>query len=200
MFHSSPAGLHAWADFYVIVGTAAASLTGLMFVVITLVAGVRGFTTRQGLATFSTPTVVHFSTVLGIAAVLAVPWPTIACAAAVLVVAGIAGVAYATAIAVKALGSRDGSDYEADWEDRVFYVVLPFVAYGAILLAAIGLLAAIRGALFMLGGASMLLIFMGIHNAWDVVVYVTSRISREREAADRAQPERDPVNEESSDT
>ncbi len=174
MLHSSPSALRAWGDFYVIIGSAAASLTGLMFVVITLVAGVRGTTTRQGLATFSTPTVVHFSAALGISAVLAAPWPTLYCASALLAAGGIAGLAYAIRITVHALAARGGSDYEPDWEDHVFYLVLPVVAYAAILGSGIALSLSPHVALFVLAGASLLLIFIGIHNSWDVVVYVTA--------------------------
>src|SRR5262249_3010993 len=68
--------LTTWQNFYVIIGSAAATLTGLTFVVITLTAGVRMRTSSQseGVAAFSTPTVVHFSAALLIAAILSAPW------------------------------------------------------------------------------------------------------------------------------
>ena len=49
----------AWETFYVIVGSSAGALTGLMFVVIALVAEFRG--SERQIEAFGTPTVVHFS-------------------------------------------------------------------------------------------------------------------------------------------
>jgi hypothetical protein len=58
--------LITWEAFYLIIGAAAATLTGLMFVVITLMAGVRMRVSSANLAVsaFSTPTVVHFCAAL----------------------------------------------------------------------------------------------------------------------------------------
>src|SRR5438445_2505873 len=68
--------LSTWQNFYVIIGSAAATLTGLMFVVITLIAGVRVRVSSAsgGIAAFSTPTVVHFCATLLVAAILSAPW------------------------------------------------------------------------------------------------------------------------------
>ena len=59
----------SWESFYVIIGTAAATLTGLMFVVVTLITGIRSRASSpgDGIAAFSTPSVVHFGTALLVA-------------------------------------------------------------------------------------------------------------------------------------
>lgn len=54
------ASLASWQNFYVIVGSAAAALTGLMFVVITLIAGTRGNHKEGAMNAFNTPTLIHF--------------------------------------------------------------------------------------------------------------------------------------------
>src|SRR5207248_171631 len=64
----------AWENFYVIVGSSAAALTGLQFVVIVLGAEARSTRAPETMGAFGTPTVVHFCAVLLIAAVLRVPW------------------------------------------------------------------------------------------------------------------------------
>jgi hypothetical protein len=51
--------LATWQNFYVIIGSAAATLTGLMFVVITLLAGVPGRRSSGALGVFTTPNVLH---------------------------------------------------------------------------------------------------------------------------------------------
>src|SRR5260370_8363038 len=65
--------LATWQNFYVIIGSAAATLTGLMFVVITLLAGVRRRRSSGALGAFTTPNVVHFGAVLLVAALLSAP-------------------------------------------------------------------------------------------------------------------------------
>src|SRR5258708_12299347 len=66
--------LAEWESFYVIVGGGAAALIGLQFVVLTLIAEKPQLNAPEAGAAFATPTIVHFSTVLLIAAVLRVPW------------------------------------------------------------------------------------------------------------------------------
>ena len=73
--------LASWHEFYLIVGTAAAALTGLQFVVQTLIASgdarraVTGDEAEASIAAFGTPTVVHFTLALVRSAVLSMPWP-----------------------------------------------------------------------------------------------------------------------------
>jgi hypothetical protein len=59
--------LQGWDNFYVIVGSSAAGLTGLTFIVITLAADAHRVS-PNGLRIFITPTIVHFAAVLGAAA------------------------------------------------------------------------------------------------------------------------------------
>ena len=70
--------LSNWQNFYMIVGTAAATLTGLMFVATSLVAGIETHVTtaNAGISAFNTPTVVHFGIVLLLAGILSAPWQT----------------------------------------------------------------------------------------------------------------------------
>src|SRR5436309_14142322 len=68
----------AWENFYVIIGSSAAALIGLQFVVIALVADSRTQSTSREIAAFGTPTILHFSAVLLLAAILSAPWQTLA--------------------------------------------------------------------------------------------------------------------------
>jgi hypothetical protein len=61
--------LREWEGFYVIVGSSAAALTGLVFVVIALTAE-RRKVAAQGVESFATPTVVHFCATL----LISLPW------------------------------------------------------------------------------------------------------------------------------
>jgi len=61
--------------------------------------------------------------------------------------------------------------YQTQFEDWLFHALLPIVAYATLLLSAFGASSVTRVALFGVGSAALLLLFVGIHNAWDSVVY-----------------------------
>lgn len=175
--------LHTWNDFYVIVGSSAAALTGLMFVVITLVAGVRARSTREGIAAFSTPTVVHFCVALLIGSAITAPWPTLACIAGVLSAAGLLGLGYSVWVVMRQWRQ---TDYEPDAEDVVCYTVLPLVLYAVLLAGGIAVAFRPAIALFVIAGVALGFIFLGIHNAWDVVTYVgLQRLTRQHDEQHR---------------
>src|SRR5262249_41895767 len=81
--------LASWESFYVIVGSSAAALTGLQFVVIALVAETTRRTGARQFSAFATPTVVHFGGVLLTSSVLSAPWPTLHGVSFFLIVAGL---------------------------------------------------------------------------------------------------------------
>jgi hypothetical protein len=91
--------LTEWESFYVIVGSSAAALTGLMFVVITLMADLEAQRSSGALAAFGTPTVVHFCSALIVSAMLSAPWHSLTPLSAILAVCGVWGVAYTFIVA-----------------------------------------------------------------------------------------------------
>ena len=167
--------LAAWANFYVIIGTAAAALTGLMFVVITLVMGVQVRRSSGAIATFSTPNVVHFCAALLIAALLSAPWQALWQASLLLGLCGLGGVSYVVIVVRRA---RRQTDYQPVLEDWLWHMVFPLIAYTVLVVAAILLSAAPVPTLFGIGSATLLLLFIGIHNAWDTVTYLTIEYSQ----------------------
>lgn len=157
-----------WESFYVIVGSAAGALIGLQFVVLTLIAERPQLGTPEAGAAFATPTIVHFSTVLLLSAVLRVPWHAIGAFAVVWGLVGLAGIAYAVIVARR---MRVQTAYKPEFEDWLFHVVLPAAAYATLALSAFSASSHAGEALFGVGGATLLLLFIGIHNAWDAVAY-----------------------------
>ena len=61
--------------------------------------------------------------------------------------------------------------YEPVFEDWLFHLLLPFAGYATLAVSACAARSHARPALFFLGGAALLLLFIGIHNAWDTVTY-----------------------------
>jgi hypothetical protein len=171
MPEATVAVLTPWENFYVIIGAAAASLTGLMFIVITLIASTRQpGSINDAFSAFGTPTVVHFCAALLIAAILSAPWPVLWAVGVLLGLTGLGGMLYA--FIVMRRFQRQNS-YEPVLEDWVWYVILPFVAYTALLLSALLLPAFAPYVLFIIAAATVLFLFIGIHNSWDSVTYTT---------------------------
>ena len=161
-------GLAAWDSFYVIVGSSAGALIGLQFVVMTLIAGRPGIRAAEAGAAFATPTVIHFGAALLLSALMRVPWPSVIVAASVWGIVGIVGAVYALVVVARV---RRQTFYEPELEDWLFYVLLPLAAYASVTLSAFAAPLHSREALFGVGGAALLLLFIGIHNAWDSVTY-----------------------------
>jgi hypothetical protein len=166
---STVSPMDAWQTYDTIIGSAAATLTGLMFIAITLLAGSRARPSAQALGTFNTPTLFHFGAALFIAAVLAAPWPVLWYASVLLVLAGMAGLAYLSIVLWR---MRRLTIYTPVPEDWLFHVTLPIVAYLVLVSAALLLPSNPRLALFGVGGVPLLLLFVGIHNAWDGVTFI----------------------------
>jgi hypothetical protein len=157
-----------WESFYVIVGSAAGALIGLQFVVMTLVAERPPLRAAEAGAAFATPTIVHFCAALLLSALLRAPWQAIILVAALWGIIGFSGVTYA-AIVVRRM--RVQTTYQPQFEDWLFHVLLPVAAYAILVLSAFAASSHMREALFGVGAATLLLLFSGIHNAWDATAY-----------------------------
>jgi hypothetical protein len=162
--------LGAWQNFYVIVGSAAAALTGLMFVVITLIASRESHRSDAAIGAFGTPTVVHLCAALLIAMILSAPWPALWNAALLLGICGLAGAIYMIIVLRRALHQ---TDYQPVLEDWLWHTIFPFLSYMALLVAALLMPGNMTSALFVIGAATVLFLFIGIHNAWDTITYMT---------------------------
>lgn len=131
-----------WDNFYIMVGSSAAALTGLTFVVIALAADAQRIS-AGGLRAFITPTIVHFGTVLALAAFLIVPRQNAVSLGLGFRILGVAG-----------LGRLDLARHAAD--RRLCGYPGDGVSGGACT-------------------AATALLFVGIHNAWDVATSISLR-------------------------
>jgi hypothetical protein len=163
--------LHEWETFYVIIGSSAAALTGLQFVVIALSAesAVGG---EKELQAFATPTVVHFCVVLLISAVIATPGQTQATLSWCIAIIGAIGLGYACWITAAA---RRTTNYKPVFEDWLFHSILPIIAYATIFITGIVVRARPLAGLYAIAVSALLLLFIGIHNAWDAATFMAVR-------------------------
>jgi hypothetical protein len=171
--------LSRWESFYVIVGSSAGALTGLQFVVMALISDIQRLTQSDTIAAFATPNIVHFCVVLLLSAILSAPWERVASVDWVLVILGVCGVVYAAIITRRTFRQNQ---YKPVLEDWVWHVILPTIAYGMLLISSLILTRSEDTALFVLAAVSLLLLFVGIHNAWDTVTFlVTEQAGKRRD-------------------
>jgi len=171
--------LEGWDNFYVILGSAAAALLGLTFVVIALIAERRA--NPAGMAGYITPTVVHFGTVLGLSCFASVPHQNVvglslgfgATATGLLIYTG----------AITASMRRFAQQYVPVLEDWIWHVILPAAVYCVLLAMAFLLWREPRESMYGVASALLLLLFVGIHNSWDVAVSITAQQKKDEEKA-----------------
>jgi hypothetical protein len=118
---------------------------------------------------YATPTIVHFCAVLLVSALLSAPWRTAGPVVLSLAACGIAGIIYIVLITRHMVRQ---TQYQPVLEDWIWHTVLPLLAYAALGVAAILLGNDRESGLFVVAGSSLLLLFIGIHNAWDSVTWM----------------------------
>ena len=167
-----------WQNFYVIVGSSAGALIGLQFVVITLIASRPIVDDAQAAgAAFATPTIIHFGVVLLLSAIGNAPWSGLSSVSVLWGLVALCGAAYVVVVARR---MRAQNAYKPVVEDWLFHVLLPFVAYAVLAISAFSLNFYTRPTMFFVGASVLLLLFIGIHNAWDAVMYHVFVISRDQ--------------------
>jgi hypothetical protein len=164
-----PSLLAGWDNFFVIAGSSAAALTGLTFIVITLA----GRVNPNGLKIFITPTIVHFTVVLAYSGFLSMPHHTPLSLCVSLLIAGVLGLIYIGTIATSIRGMT--STYVPVHEDWIWNVILPAVAYATWLAAGFFIWRSPHATLYAVGAVFVLLMLIGIHNAWDIAVWNSTR-------------------------
>ncbi|HLJ60835.1 MAG TPA: hypothetical protein VKZ50_14005 [bacterium] len=161
--------LQTWHDFYLLVGTAAATLVGLMFLATALGSQLLNRETIPALGVFLTPTVIHFVYVLIIATVALTPILTRVPLGVLLVLAGLLSFGQAlSGVRYMRRQQREGRLDQSDW---IWYLITPVVSYLLLIGTGIGLLSRNSQALSALALATVVLLVLGIRNAWDMVVF-----------------------------
>jgi hypothetical protein len=171
---TSPAELlHDWHDFYVLAGSAAATLAGLMFVAASIGSSVFNDEHRAPLQAFLTPTVVHFAAVLFACLLVTIPTHSWQMLGGLLGALSLAGAIYCGRLVVELIVRHR---FEVDLSDRIFYAVIPFAGHLLVLASAVldFVQATISVDVFAAGLLTLLL--AGIRNAWDMTVWIMIRV------------------------
>jgi hypothetical protein len=162
-----------WHDFYVLIGTASATLIGLMFVAASVGTGVFTRERQVGLRTFLSPTVVAFSVVLASSLIGVLPVSSRGVPVTLLVSIGLLGAAYSWRVWRQMI--QGGIAASIDLEDRVWYTFVPAVAYLLLATAGAALANDTEAACALLALGVCLLLLAGIRNAWDMTTWIVLR-------------------------
>ena len=168
--------LHEWHEFYILLGTAGATLLALLFVAVSLGTGFLNDRDQRGTRTFMSPVVIHFTSVFFLSAVCLMPSHGPRFFATLIGATAVVGVAVSIVITVWVVRTemtRYLPDYFA-------YGLLPVVAYLALLAASIMIYFKLDYALEVLAGGLLVLAIVNIRNAWDLTLSMVRRHAGER--------------------
>lgn len=161
---------HSWDNFFILAGSAAATLMGLLFVAVTV--GGTGFSTSSivhGTRGFLTPALVHFGTVLLQALVVLVPWPSSWPIGVIFGLGGLTGLAYQTTVVIQ---RHKVGLVLLDWHDWLPYVGIPALGSTSLVVGAVGLITEKSFAPYAIAGATTLLLVAGVYSAWDLTLWI----------------------------
>ena len=162
-----------WHEFYGLLGTASATLVGLLFVAATVGSGTFTLARRAALRMFLSASVIHFSGILIVCLIVLAPGESWRTLGGMIGACGVFGVGYYGLAWSDTL--RDGLNRSIAWDDRLWYAVLPVVGY--LMEAGSGVALALGWSLACIALAVTMgfLLVVGIHNAWDITVWTISR-------------------------
>jgi hypothetical protein len=163
--------LEAWHDFFIVIGTAGLTLTGLLFVVVSLAPRVIAHRPASGVKAFLSPNVVYFTTALVVSAMLLVPSLPPGVIGTLLCTGAVGSLVFLASTKAHEIW-RDNKLPFLDW---IWFIGLPVTAYGLLLLSGIGFLSQATLSMHGLAVALILLLVVGIRNAWDLVIWISQR-------------------------
>jgi hypothetical protein len=125
--------LKEWHEFYLLIGTAGATLLALLFVACSLGVGYLTEDRQAGTRMFMSPVVIHFTAVFFISAITLVPSHHTPFFALLIGATAVVGIVVSSIITVQ-IARTDLTDYLWDY---LAYGALPAIAYLALLVTAV---------------------------------------------------------------
>ncbi|MBV8534650.1 MAG: hypothetical protein JO128_03595 [Alphaproteobacteria bacterium] len=157
-----------------LVGTAGATLLGLLFVAVSLGAGYLTKEHQSATRTFMSPVVIHFTSVFFLSAVALFPSHQAKFFATLIGATALIGATISTYITIQVVRT-DMTNYI---EDYLAYGLLPGLGYLALLAAAVSIYVEKDFGLTALAGALLLLTIVNIRNAWDLMLTMVRQHAR----------------------
>jgi hypothetical protein len=167
-----------WDNFYLMTGSAAAGLIGLLFVVVTLTQGRDRSQAMRGVSIYMTPTVLNFAVVLSTSAVATAPGLAVPVMAAVLGAGVLVGLGNAVWACVAMRRPPPGSE-PPHWSDFWLYGAAPAMIYLGLLATDVALWMQADWAVDAMAALLLALLLLGIRNAWDLVTWMAPQRNKD---------------------
>jgi hypothetical protein len=161
--------LHGWDNFFILAGTAGATLIGLLFVAVTLGSGLSTPRGLEATRAFLTPTLIRFGGVLLECLAVLAPWPSASPLGIILGLCGLIGLVYQIWIILK---QRKVDFVSPDWLDWALFSAVPAFGNASLIAGAAGLVAESSFAPYAIAGAVTLLLSAGIYGAWSLTLWI----------------------------
>lgn len=182
MHEAADSLLQHWREFYLLAGTAASALVALLFVAVSVGAGLLSRERAGATRTYMSPVAFHFTSALVVSLLTLVPSHSRGSLALLIGLNALAGLAYSCFIMWRLF-----TDDISDAADRLAYGAVPLVSYAAGLVAAWLFYRGSEHAPEVLAGTVLLLLIANIRNAWDLLLSMARHQTelRKRDAASR---------------
>lgn len=159
-----------WENYYLMIGSSAGALIGLMFVVVTLTAGRDRAEIERGKHLYTSPIVWHLAVILTLSGGAAVP--NISARIFALASLGLAALGFGWGIrSAVGIARRPGAVDSAGF-DMFWYGLAPAIVYIGLGVAAFATLAAAAWGTTAIAAALMALLLVSIHAEWDLVTFL----------------------------
>jgi hypothetical protein len=158
-----------WETYYLMIGSSAAALIGLLFVVVTLAGESKQPAAEVGSRTFVTPTVFHFGTIVVICSATLMPGLPPHLMALTTGVVAFLGLIYAGIVISRMVRRRVQVPH---WSDPVYYGALPGLAYLWLIASAAAFWSGSRLGPYGIAVGSLALLLIGIRDAWDLATWL----------------------------
>ncbi len=160
----------AWENFYLMMGSSAAALIGLLFIVASLSAERESTSVRRGTRIYASPIVFHLGVVVLASAVAMIPHISLPAICILAGVCALAGMIYSFLVARLLRGNPPPPGF--DWTDFWFYGIAPFLIYLVLGLTALCFRLQPNAIPLALGVIVLSLLILCVRNAWDLVLYL----------------------------
>jgi hypothetical protein len=159
-----------WHDYFFMIGSSAAALIGLMFVVVTLTAGRDRQEVERGKQLYTSPIVWHLGAVLVLSGAVIVPAASGRFIGAIVGAAALLGIVIGLRSAA-GIARRPGAP-EAAGFDTVWYGLAPAIVYVGMAAGAFAIFSGRHWGAEALAADLMALLLVSIHAEWDLVTYL----------------------------
>lgn len=168
---SFAAAAATWQTFYVLIGTAAATLMGLMFVAVTFGASLVSAQSTPTARAFLDPPFYHFASALVIACTVVVPTMSARLLGGMLLAGALVRVtSLLRTFRHMRAAQRQFNDIElSDWMTAI---VLPFVCYLVLAASGAGFIAGYAVAFDGTAAATIAILVLGIVGAWELMLWL----------------------------